>query len=79
MDVEIECVAEALDQRDRAGVCFVFRIACFLDEERGDGAIGDAEYLANDRRVGGKQKAQLKRDARHPLPHGFIRQHRLYQ
>jgi len=41
--------------------------------------IDDAEYLTHDPGAGGEQEPQRERDAQHPLAHGLMRQHLVYQ
>lgn len=48
MSVDIERAAEALDQHDCAGLCRGFRIAGFLSEMGGNGAIDNIEHLPHD-------------------------------
>jgi hypothetical protein len=45
MDVQVERTAEALDQRDRTGLCRRLRVAGFPDQMRGKGPIDDARTL----------------------------------
>ena len=79
MNVEIEGAAEALDQRDRAGVGGVLCKTRFLDKVRGDDAVDEAQHLAHDLGAGGEQEPQREREAQHPLAHGLMRQHLVYQ
>ena len=57
LEESVERTAEALDQRDRAGVCRAGFVAGFSDQMRGQGAVGDAEHPAHDRRAGGVRAA----------------------
>ena len=64
--------AETLNQGNCVGVSRGFCMTRFLTYMRGDGAIDDAQGLAHDRRLAGKQKPQLIGDAQHPLAHRFL-------
>ena len=58
-----------LDKRDRAGLCD--GETGFSGQMRGNGPINDTQYLAHDGGVAGKQKAQRKGHAEHPLTLGL--------
>ncbi len=74
MDIQIECRAEALDQRDRAGLGYLFCEARLLDQVCGDDAVDDAQHPAHDLRPTGEQEAQWKRETEYPLAHGLFGQ-----
>ena len=57
-NVEIQRTAEALDQRDRAGVCALLGVTGFVDQVCCNGAVDNAQHPAHDRRPAGEQKAQ---------------------
>jgi len=57
MGVEIQRTTEALDQRHCTGLCRSWSKACFVGEVRSDSAVGNAQCLAHDSRLTGKQKA----------------------
>jgi hypothetical protein len=51
-NVHIERAAEALDQRQGAGVGHLTGKPGLLNQMRGDGAVDNAEHRAHDRRAG---------------------------
>ena len=79
MDIQIQCAAEALDQRHSASLGGGLCVAGILDEVRGDDAVDDAQYLTHDPGAGGEQEPQREREAQHPLAHRCLRQHLVYQ
>jgi hypothetical protein len=51
------------NQRYRASTGYLFRIACLLDQMRGDGAIDYPEHLTRDHRTAGEEKTQLNKNS----------------
>ena len=79
VNVEVQRAAEALDQRHRARVARLRRKACLFDQMRGNGAIDDAQYLAHDVGLAGKQEPQRERHTKYPLSHRRMRQNLVHQ
>ncbi len=74
VNIQVQCARGAgptkpLDQRYRARAGCLFRIACLLDQMRGDDAIDYPEHLARDHRTAGEEKTQQVWKAEHPLAH----------
>jgi len=63
VDIEVERTAKALDQGHCASLCGGFGKTGFVDQMRGNGAVDDAQYLAHNGGLPGKQKAQRERYA----------------
>ena len=68
---------ERLRYCTRAGC--LFRIACLLDQMRGDDAIDYPEHLARDQRTAGEEKTQQVWKAEHPLAHRLMGKYLIYQ
>ena len=57
MNIQVQCAAEALHLRDRAGAGRLVRKSRFADQVRGNGAVHDGQHAAHDVGAAGKQKA----------------------
>jgi len=73
VDICIKGAPKTLDLHDCASLCGGFGKTGFVDQMRGNGAVDDAQYLAHNGGLPGKQKAQRERYAEHPLTHGLMR------
>jgi hypothetical protein len=54
--IQVQCGTKPLDQRYRTRAGCLFRIACLLNQMRGDDAIDYPEHLARDHRTAGEEK-----------------------
>jgi hypothetical protein len=79
VDIEIKRPPKSLNQGDGPGMCGGFGIAGLVGQVRGNGAVDDAQHLAHDFGLTGKQKAQRERYAQHPLPHRLMGQDFVHQ
>ncbi len=77
--LQVERIAETLNQCDGSGVCRGFGVAGFPGNMRRDGAIDDTQGFAHDSGLAGEQEPKLKRYAQHPLAHGLLRQNLIRQ
>ena len=60
-------------QRDCASPRRGFSVTGFAGQMCGNSAVDDAQHLAHDGRLAGKQKAQRERYTEYPLTHGLMR------
>jgi hypothetical protein len=81
VDVQVEGVAEALDEGDRAALAVddAPLLARTPLERREDRAHEDSQHGARERRVVGEAVAEREGQREHPLPHGNLGQHPLDQ
>ena len=61
VDIQVQCVAKALDQHDRSRVGLSFCIASFVDQVRGKGAIDNAQDFTHDFGLAGKQEPEREK------------------
>jgi hypothetical protein len=59
MDIQVGGTPKALNQGHCVGLCRGFGVAGFVAQMRGNGSINDAQYLAHDGGLTGRQKAQM--------------------
>lgn len=67
--IEVECTAEALDQRHRAALRAGTIDSRLIRKPARDHAMHDRQHRADGFRAAGEQEAQRVRNAQHPLPH----------
>ncbi len=79
VNIQVQCGTKPLDQRYRARAGCLFRIACLLDQMRGDDAIDYPEHLARDHRTAGEEKTQQEWKAEHPLAHWLMWKYLIYE
>jgi hypothetical protein len=79
MHVEVERIAEALDQRHRAALGGAAWNARLVRQPRADHALHDGQHRADAVRFAGEQEAQRIRKAQHPLPHRARAEHLFHQ
>ena len=72
MDVEVQRRAKSLDEGNCTRPGRGVRIACFLDQMRGNDAMDDAQHATHDLGPAGEQETQLEWKTRHPLAHGLF-------
>ena len=79
MNIQIGRGAEALDERDRAGVGSAKFEARPLDQKAGNDAVDRLQQRREQLRLSGEQKAQRDRQREHPLAHRHRRDHAIDQ
>jgi hypothetical protein len=79
MNIQIGRGAEALDERDRAGVGSAKFRARPLDQKAGNDAVDHPQERREQLRLSGEQKAQRDRKRQHPLAHRDGRDHAIDQ
>jgi len=72
--IEVQCAAEALDQRDRTALRLTLSEPGLANPKSADRAVHDPQRLAHRCRIAGKQKASCKGYPQHPLTHRRLRQ-----
>jgi hypothetical protein len=74
VDIEVQCTTESLDQRHRAGLRGLSGETRLLDQVRRYCPVYNTQHPIHQLRTAGKQEAQLKRKAQHPLTYRLFRQ-----